>query len=152
MSLRVFAQRRSVSIALRLLLILSLWDGPILWGHQHSAGCSHLPEHLAKYHANDARAMELGWHWHLTRWCGVGLADSENHEQPPLPFPKQSAEQTLAVIGWSSLENLPTTAATLIDGALLRDRSSTGNVVSLNFVDTYCLAHSRQHVLCRLTC
>ncbi len=61
------AQRwKSVSaVALRLLLLVSLWRGPVLWGHEHSADCTDLATHLSLFHGGDPDALHLGWHWHL---------------------------------------------------------------------------------------
>lgn len=56
-------------IALRLLLVLSLWDGPVVWGHSHATAMSRtesLAAHIAVHHACEGNAAHLGWHWHFS--------------------------------------------------------------------------------------
>lgn len=63
--------RSSLSaVVFRLLLVVSLWQGQVVWGHQHQADSSSMAEHIARYHAGDPNAWNLGWHWHLSNACG----------------------------------------------------------------------------------
>lgn len=55
----------SKAVAFRLLLVVSLWRGPVLWAHEHSAACEDLSRHLSVFHADNPEAWNLGWHWHL---------------------------------------------------------------------------------------
>lgn len=66
-------QRRSMAeIALRLLLAVSLWHAPIVWGHCHETDDSELADHVARFHAHDSASINMEWHWH------VSLPDRQN--------------------------------------------------------------------------
>lgn len=69
-------------VGLRLLLWMTLWPGPLPWGHSHAGIQDQLAEHLARFHPHDDHAAELGWHWHLSfpDWEHPGQDD-----RPQLP-------------------------------------------------------------------
>jgi len=68
-------------VAVRLVLVLSLWHAPLPWVHSHAVaesadGHSHaLSRHVHALHAEDLEhgATHIAWHWHLVLpWCVEG--------------------------------------------------------------------------------
>ena len=80
---------RAIAIAVRMCLVLSLWQAPIPWFHCHDAsgeGAStkcevDLRVHLAVWHSEPDH--DLGWHlhWILPIW-GHALDDTPDDEPP----------------------------------------------------------------------
>lgn len=58
--------RQLAAVVFRLGLVVSLWQGPGVWGHSHHATVSTLSDHFASYHAHDSNPLAMGWHWHLS--------------------------------------------------------------------------------------
>lgn len=54
------------AVAFRLVLAVSLWPGPIPWGHQHLTTQVDLHDHLVRCHTQDADGWQTGWHWHYS--------------------------------------------------------------------------------------
>lgn len=88
----MFSRRRQqlslTAVALRFLLALSLWQGPILWGHEHHVGSAGITAHLATFHSGDANAMQLGWHWHLSLPNWDPSQSPEGSDPSPQSTPK----------------------------------------------------------------
>lgn len=74
-----FTQLPWSAVVFRLLLVVALWEGPVLWGHTHNADRSALAGHIARFHACDVDPASLGWHWHfsLPDTDGSGRSDDE---------------------------------------------------------------------------
>jgi len=115
-------------VALRLLLVVSLWEGPVVWGHSHTSVMSpseSLVAHIAAHHACESDATHLGWHWHFS----IPEADGANPspEKPTrrvAPSVLPAAESALVVT--SLLANALAGHASpeaLIDRDLLRSPS-----------------------------
>lgn len=85
---------------LRLLLALSVWDGPVLWGHVHTDGQKGLDTHVARFHACDQSPWTLGWHWHITVPAADDEADSDGQ-------PTRRSEHTVVLLTSSSTETAP---------------------------------------------
>lgn len=88
-------------IALRLLLVLSLWDGPVVWGHSHATAMSRtesLAAHIAAHHACEGNAAHLGWHWHFSIPDADGADPSrEKTSRRVAPSVLPAAESALVV-------------------------------------------------------
>lgn len=54
------------AVAFRLVLAVSLWPGPIPWGHEHFTTQADLHDHLVRCHAQDPEGWQTGWHWHFS--------------------------------------------------------------------------------------
>ena len=78
------------AVCFRLLLVVSLWRGPALWGHEHKAGGEDLATHLAIFHPDEPDPWNLGWHWHFSLPDSPGPLSPEgeeplSHSCDPLP-------------------------------------------------------------------
>jgi hypothetical protein len=83
---RAQATSRAGSLVMRLLLMATLWEGPVPWGHSHahSTDDRHLAEHLARFHPHDHHAADWGWHWHFS-YPDWAHCQEEGHQQPLRP-------------------------------------------------------------------
>jgi len=72
-----------VAVVFRLLLVISLWQGPFPWMHRHTIEDPDLAPHLARFHDRDLTASDLGWHWHFSYPETGGNADSDGNEPVP---------------------------------------------------------------------
>ena len=148
MSIMTSQRSPLAAICFRLLLVMSLWQGPILWGHQHTPDSGVSTAHIARFHGNRSDAWSLSWHWHLSLLERSGDESSEKAEETRLPFSQivmneagcafshgPSIESTAIKETWSIPANVP-------------HRSSGAR----GFLATYCPAHSPQQILCRLSC
>ena len=64
--------------ALRLCMLVALWNGPFPWVHVHGSldgtGSSALASHLVRFHASDvgAQGRSFGWHLHfILPWAAL---------------------------------------------------------------------------------
>ena len=135
-------------VAGRLLLVASLWQGPICWGHEHTCEGMDLAAHLARFHRAETDAMTRGWHWHLSM---------PNQSGNELPGDDQSYPSHPAVLLLSS--GLPgavcCTTAELAGLANCRLKSSDdgqSGLAGLALGDTIAIVCFPQQALCRLRC
>lgn len=145
-------QNSIVAVCFRLLLAVSLWQGPVLWGHQHEPNSAGLAAHLSRFHADDSHALTLGWHWHLSLPVQrvPGSSDDAEQSQQPLPLIVVSSASLCANISYSSSE--PTAFAALTPTALIDSGLEASRTGTCGFLATYCPAHSPQQLFCRLSC
>lgn len=134
------------SAVFRLLLVVSLWDGPVLWGHVHAVGAGDLMTHLQQFHLHDPEPFGLGWHWHLSLpedgKPGSPGDSGKNRAHPPrlLTKPLQCGVDSLSA---SSGASEPATVLRLETLAPSRCRAFS-RLPSIN--------NSPQLLLCRLSC
>ena len=81
------------SVVFRLMLMASLWQGPILWGHSHQQVREGLADHIAKFHCEGASSWQLGWHWHCSLPWEIfqTSSDQDDNHQRQLPNPLDRA-------------------------------------------------------------
>lgn len=132
------------SLALRCLLLLLVWQGPIPWCHCHDTAASSSPtpwlaKHLQKYHAGvDLCAPPLlGWHLHA-RLPGVPSDDPGEPTQPDqeqLPV-VNSVDSLTATVVRASIEM--STPHTCLEG-LMCGMPGTGNsrAAAAHFFDSF---------------
>jgi len=135
-------------------MIVSLWQGPIVWGHRHEQGDVGLANHIHKFHDESHQSSCLGWHWHCSLLSDVFPASSDETDtnQNPQPKPRDLVRiisfdggSLFSVVGYLSFERSPATVA-VKTGATAPHRALFG------FLSTFDPAHASQYVLCRMTC
>lgn len=142
----------SQAIALRVLLILSLWEGPVLWVHQHSLEVVGLSKHLEQFHS-DAQteiADNAEWHWHLSWPASSEPCEGQSGESTPRSRNVTQTVSSATSLSWvmqlsvslDSFSDFEPSSNRLLHSAR-KDRA---------FLATYCPAHSMQQVLCRMSC
>lgn len=143
---------RSLSIALRVLLIVSLWEGPVLWGHHHSPGFIGLSEHLEQFHPGlETRSPpQSEWHWHLSWPESPEPCEEGRKESTPRSRNLTAATSIVTAHSWSVQLSICVGDVSFIGHpeprrifSLQEDRA---------FLATYCPAHSMQQLLCRMSC
>lgn len=138
-------------VGFRLLMVVSLWQGPIAWGHQHAPDSVGMADHLARFHAGETDAFCLGWHWHVTL-PGTGSPTSTD-QGPPEQLPANPVVIGSAVsVCCGSLS-----PDALVQTGLLPSNLALGGRVfaplgAQGFLGTFCPAHTAQQVLCRMSC
>lgn len=148
MSCRTISACPLASISFRLLLVVSLWEGPVLWGHTHTNATPGLAFHIGRLHSGDPAAMNMDWHWHLS------VPDRNGDEQSERKLPTQSQptlvriSAELAGFASSSLS----APATLTVGwgsiaACLQPQFMSRGACSTNTLNS-----SPQQMLCRMSC
>lgn len=130
----------------RLLLVASLWQGPILWGHQHHLASAGLSFHTAQCHSNDEDSRELGWHWHLSWPVCDESCPTDDPLQPRLPLSERAVPvevgSLFAAFDWAGPVECPVVT-----------EPHRGPVsICGAFLSSFCPAHTPQELLCRLTC
>lgn len=138
----------SATVCFRLLLVMSLWQGPVLWGHQHTPESGVSTTHIAQFHGNQSDAWNLSWHWHFSRLDPSGNASSEQSDETRLPFSQIVVNEAGCALALGG-----TIASVAIEAVrwLPANVPHTGSGVH-GFLATYCPAHSPQQVLCRMSC
>lgn len=143
-----------VSVVFRLVLIVSLWQGPIVWGHCHQHSAVGLASHLAKFHSDVSDPWTLGWHWHCTFPNDAFPVSSDpsgtNHHSPSSPRDLSrtvslSTGAVFSVIDYLSFDWSPAHVA-VRDSGNLRQEFLSG---PLRRIDR---AHASQYALCRIIC
>jgi hypothetical protein len=141
--------RLRTAVWFRLLLALSLWQGPVLWGHQHR-GVTGLAEHIARFHADNSSAGSMGWHWHLMMPNGqhpLSPNSGDQHTSAPRDLSRTANVSLELADSLHPVEPgcLSAGPANVQAGLTLTSRSS-------GFLATYHLLHLSQRLLCRMTC
>ena len=181
--LSAFLQQSGIvaAIGFRLLLILSLWQGPIVWGHYHDGHHvqnghgqnghgqnghgqnghgqdrrglkrSGLAEHLARYHQGETKTECGHWHWHVTL-AHRGPVGEHDSLPPGHPVIPQDLVSPVLVA-----PTAPMNAGAAIEISCLTpvEPRSIGLNWDLSqasgFLATYFPTHSPQDVLCRRLC
>jgi len=142
------------AVVFRLLLIASLWQGPIAWGHAHSPNVAGLADHIAKFHSGQLDTSCCDWHWHYSL-IGDALPsspDRENSQNNPQSEPRTLARvislessNPLQVLSYLSFEFAPTQCAAKADMKLHQQSS-------LKLLQSHCPEHTAQYVFCRILC
>ncbi|MBI1346086.1 hypothetical protein GC163_07335 [bacterium] len=133
----------------RLLLAVSLWDGPVLWGHQHNHDATADAEHIARYHAGDPEAALLGWHWH----CSLPESDPSESESPShQPLSKVAVIATLTASCGSTTTVDFDHIVVFIGGAQWLSEVAADPGHTADFFTSQMLTHSPQQLLCRMVC
>lgn len=150
-------QRCGFSAALfRLLLVASLWRGPVLWAHEHSAACEDLTTHLSIFHADEPEAWNLGWHWHLSVPDSRGPLTPQDEEKVPYGDPGDS----LPALVPGSLSSLTAGLSSPATQSAVAEFSSSSSFDSLSPSEAEVLQFgkrpgvppSTQQLLCRMNC
>jgi len=141
--------RLHTAVWFRLLLALSLWQGPVLWGHQHR-GVTGLAEHIARFHTNNSSAGSMGWHWHLMMPNGqhpLSPSSADQHTSAPRDLSRTTNVSLELADSSQPLEpdSRPAGPTDLQIGLALTSGLS-------GFLATYHLLHPSQQLLCRMTC
>ncbi len=139
-----------MAVAFRLLLAVMLWDGPVVWGHQHAVPAEGLSEHLARYHADDANAVCLGWHWHVSPPAGDGSQSSDDEESGNRTQPKTVAESLVLSNLFDFIAALPCPGLSVCSAMVLPANSV--RAAEGSYLATFSPGHSAQQMLCRLNC
>jgi hypothetical protein len=140
------------AVGFRLLLLVSLWQGPIIWGHDHAVTDLHLAEHVARFHVSESDSWKLGWHWHFSipeSRQPTSPEDTGRHQEPLKVMPVCGYAASLSGIGASGSNH----AVPLL---LLLPLSPTAMRPSIVPHDS-CLHRFRssrltQLLLCRMSC
>lgn len=147
------AQRRfPVSlVGFRLLMVVSLWQGPIAWGHQHAPDSEGIADHIARFHAGEADAFCLGWHWHVSL---PGTGEPTSNDQGA---PEQLPTNPVVIGSAVSVGCGPLSPDALVEAGLTPSNLSLSGCAfapygSNAFLGTFCPAHTAQQVLCRMSC
>lgn len=141
------------AVVFRLMLAISLWEGPILWGHQHSSNSTGMATHIARCHACDESPQSLGWHWHVSLPVQGDPSSSKGDDVPQTNLPRTVAPSVTDVAGTLQAGlsvapfSVPITGRFLSLGYEALPPSGRGG-----FLASYSPAHSRQQLLCRLSC
>ena len=135
-----------IAVTLRLLLVLSLWQGPSFWGHVHHSESVGLGVHLAQFHSGEADSLQLGWHWHLSLPENGPSQSSEDSEQPRETLPKIAVASggNVLVNVFSAEAPVESISLTIRTGTLVRGR--------VGFPASFQRPLSPLQVLCRLNC
>jgi len=133
---------------------MSLWRGPVLWAHEHTAACEDLTTHLSVFHADEPEAWNLGCHWRLCFPESRGPLAPEN----TVPFGDPGDSLPALVSGsLSSLTAGLSSSATQTAVAVFVT-SSSFNLLSpsaaeaLRFGKRPGVPPSTQQLLCRMNC
>lgn len=132
----------------RLLLVVSLWQGPVAWIHMHAPDAEGLADHLARFHADDPDPFCLGWHWHLS--SPVTGEPTSDHEKPANPHPAVLGSQVTVCCSSISVD-APAELSVLSRLHTLSSDHGTARA-TVAFLGTFCPAHTAQQVLCRINC
>lgn len=124
-------------VVFRLLLVVSLWEGPVVWGHSHRVammGPANLTSHIASYHECDTAAADLGWHWHFSIPATDGDSSGSgqsSHRLPPTVLPAAELATGLAFLeAYGGLSGIVPAAGSLaIDGAAFSSVQMRGTAV-----------------------
>ena len=143
----VQSQSLLTSVLFRLLLVASLWQGPILWGHQHDLNSVGLSFHTARCHSNDDHTTNLGWHWHLTLPTTHEDQAPNDPDQPQLPLSKRAVPSDAVCSNAEFDLNGPWEFCEAVSLPVPMPVASP-----VTFLSSYCPAHTAQQLLCRLTC
>jgi len=135
----------------RLLLIVSLWQAPVVWGHQHSTDAADLAEHLALFHGGDFESCNLGWHWHVSLPQGEAPCSPESPQSPRDSLP--GVVDSVSTPGSHLLSaRVLHELADLIPLAASGGSSLLTAAAGPNYLATWSAAHSPQQLLCRMSC
>ena len=139
-----------IALAIRLMIALALWQGPLVWGHDHSTSAPSA-EHVARFHGGNLTSAQSEWHWHFSFPEGADPSSSPADEPlPPSTWPRtlsasssgldvQVLTQLSLSIAFSSARVLPAPAGSVSGLSIERPRAM-GSPVSL------------QDLLCRMSC
>jgi len=142
------------SVVFRLMLIASLWQGPIIWGHCHQHSIVGLANHIAKFHSQTPDPWDLGWHWHCSLPGDAFPVSSDpnqtNHHSQSSPrdlirMVSLNVSVAFSVVGYLSFDRSPSRVAVRNCGNL-RQETLFGPLWVINS------AHVSQYVLCRIVC
>ena len=127
------------TVVFRLLLAVSLWNGPVLWGHQHVHGATADAEHIARYHANDPDASHLGWHWHCTL---PESSDTESEGQAHAPFTKVALVPGVTTATDMSASTPAWNAGGLTVSGVMPSHIAAAVASNSDFLASYLLTHT----------
>ena len=137
------------NVVFRLALMMSLWEGPVLWGHSHAGDCSSsLIGHVTRLHGGDCDPLCLGWHWHFS------VRDLEEHGSSGRPQHRRPSPTALSGCVECPVARLD---AISLDNILLHDCLDCSELQPYD-LPSYSVSHlfsesrSRQCVLCRMSC
>lgn len=140
------------TVGFRLMLMVSLWQGPIIWGHDHAPVNARLAEHVARFHAGESDAWNLGWHWH------VSMPDSRMPNSPEDSGPHRDPLEVATVFRLvSALGKVGSWGFTHPASPLLSNLFPPVVLKPSLGVHDSCLHSFRcnrltQHLLCRMSC
>ncbi len=148
MSYFTFSLCPVAGVVFRLLLLASLWEGPVLWGHTHNSATPGLSAHLARLHQGQLAAMNIGWHWHLS------LPESGQGEQSDGKFPKDyQPTVVLTSAGLMSCVSSPLSVpAAWADSYGANCGALQPQFMSRVACSTIIFNSSPQQTLCRMSC
>ncbi|WP_437226225.1 hypothetical protein SH661x_004473 [Planctomicrobium sp. SH661] len=142
------------AVVFRLVLMTSLWQGPVVWGHSHHQTEAELADHIARFHSGVSDCRCNGWHWHCSLPDDVAPKSSGqsngNGKCPSSPrdlvrVVTFDSASSFSVVGYLSFDRFPSHAAM---HPLLK--TSQGGSTQLLFPFEH--AHASQYVLCRIVC
>jgi hypothetical protein len=134
------------STVFRWLLVVSLWEGPVLWGHVHAVGEAGLGAHLQRCHLHDADPFGLGWHWHLS-WPEPGDSETSHKTAQSTAHPPRLLTKPLQGAGheWAGPSAVAVPTPWVSPGPLaLGHGRASGSLLPAGI--------SPQILLCRLSC
>ena len=140
------------TVSFRLLLLVSLWQGPIIWVHDHTPVDSRLAEHVARFHASESDPWNLGWHWH------VSMPESRIPTSPEDSGRHQDPLDVAEVCGFvANFGNIGASGSTHLLLPLLSHLLPSAVMKLPAGVQNSCLHGFRssrltQHLLCRMSC
>lgn len=139
---------RAAAVCGRLLLAVSLWQAPVPWGHQHSPEAAGLAAHIARFHAGEANAWTLGWHWHLfLPHCGLP-SPADDAREPQQAFPPNA----VTVAGSTFSPGASAELAAMTPAAVTNARATVDLSGNCESPVTDSAAPSARQLLCRLRC
>lgn len=139
-----------IALAIRLMLALSLWQGPLVWGHDHSTSAPSA-EHVARFHGGDLASAQSEWHWHFSFPEGADPSSSPTDEPPPPSSWPRTLSANSSGLDVQVLTQLSLSVASC--NALVLPVSA-GSVSSLSLDRPRAMASpvSLQDLLCRMSC
>lgn len=141
------------SACLRLLLVISLWQGPIIWGHKHHGSGEELANHIVRFHGQELTPREMGWHWHCSMPADLFSKSTSDTNRDSLPLSRDMLRPMLPSNGVdacysSSLVYLNSLQLGILAPSLFTMRPSdiARDIPKLD------PARSPQSILCRMHC
>jgi hypothetical protein len=131
----------------RLVLAISLWQGPILWGHAHTADISE--NHLTRFHIQPTLGGMMQWHWHLSPPARLPHCPFQDEDQPQNP----NAEFCGGT--FSPLPALDLASTVAVDGhgvLIVPVCASTAKAGPRGFLSTYLPSGSLQKIHSKYLC
>ena len=141
------------AVVFRLLLVVSLWRGPVLWAHEHDANCENLTTHLVVFHPDAPETWDLGWHWHLSLPDGRGPLSPDDKEpfgEPCDSLPALVSGSLFPLIAGHSSPATHAVAAHLAHSVCVSFSPANGDALRVGSRPG--TGPSTQQVLCRMNC